>query len=368
MLIHEIQCFGADRRAGNRALVVEDCGFSADDRLLFAALARRPACVFISQDRVVDYIYPHGRSPLCLHATLAAARVLFLRHTQEDSITVHTAVHGQALILTQDQARYFVELSAQDAPMMLVDPGAVATLLRCSEEWLAGPAHVRSVGSAKLLVPMRDTQALRALEPDLAALVAWSKDQGINGIYAYVDTAVGHFEGRNFNHLDPALEDNATGVAAGALAVLFGQDLVLHQGERSGNPCLLHARIEGKKVQVGGLAVPSDTGAILHDLDGLEPHVREQAIADALHLDAILAIPALLRRLDDEDAHVRNVARMMFQRLQTPDNADAFEFYLPEIHALRRNGREDHSAAVDVTLSYLQRAARRAGNIIRRTV
>jgi PhzF family phenazine biosynthesis protein len=368
MLIHEIQCFGADRRTGNRALVVEDCGFSADDRVLFAALARRPACVFLSQDRVVDYLYPHGRSTLCLHATLAAARVLFLRHTQETSITVRTAMHAQPLVLTQEEARYFVELSAQEAPVMLVDPGAIAALLRCDEEWLAGPAAVRSVGSPKLLVAMRDQHVLRALEPDLAAITTWGKEHGINGIYAFAATGDGQFEGRNFNHLDPAMEDGATGVAAGALASLFGHDLVLAQGERQGNPCLLHARVEGKSVKVGGLAVPSATGAILHDMEGLEPHVREHAIGQAVQLDAMLAIPALIRRLDDEDAHVRNAARMMFQRLQTPAHVPAFEFYLPEIHALRRNGREDHSAAIEVTLAYLQRDAHRAGSGVRRSV
>lgn len=368
MLIHEIQCFGAHRGTGNPALVVEDCGFSADDRLLFAALARRPACVFLTPDRVVDFVYPHGRSALCLHATLAVARVLFLRHTQETSITVHTAMRGQALELTQDEARYFVRLSVQQAPVMLVDPGAIATLLNCSEEQLGGPAHIRSVGSPKLLVPMRDQQALRALEPDLAAIVAWGKEHGCNGIYAYVRNEDGSFEGRNFNHLDPALEDNATGVAAGALAALFQHDLKLAQGERNGHPCLLHARIEGARVQVGGLAVPSPSGAILHDMEGLDAATRERAIARAVQLEPMLSIPALLRRLDDEDAHVRNSARMMFQRLQTAANMEAFGFYLPEIHALRRNGREDHAATVDVTLAYLQRDARHSGSTISRTV
>jgi predicted PhzF superfamily epimerase YddE/YHI9 len=62
------------------------------------------------------------------------------------------------------------------------------------------------------------------------------------------------FEGRNFNHLDPALEDSATGVAAGALAVALGHDLILRQGRASGRDCLIRARVEGDAILVGGRA------------------------------------------------------------------------------------------------------------------
>jgi hypothetical protein len=103
-------------------------------------------------------------------------------------------------------------------------------------------------------------------------------------------------------------------------------------------------------------------------MDGLDAATRERAIARATGLEPMLSIPALLRRLDDEDAHVRNSARMMLQRLQTAANTEAFGFYLPEIHALRRNGREDHGATIDVTLAYLQRDARPSGASISRTV
>ena len=361
MLIHEIQCFGVDRSAGNRALVIQGASLSADDRVLFAAMARRPACVFVGDDGVLDYIYPHGRSPLCLHATLAAARVLFIRHVHDQSITVRTATTGQPLLLTRDETRYFVELSVHEAPPW-ADRNDIAALLGCEPGQRIG---VRSVGSPKLLVEVPDVHQVK---PDLAAINAGGKAHGINGIYVFSESEDGRIEGRNFNHLDPAMEDGATGVAAGALAVLLGRDVSVYQGAHLGNPCLVRAQIDGAKVKVGGLAVPSSAGDILHDLDGLEAHTREQAIAKAGELDAIVAIPALLRRLDDEDAHIRNVARMMFQRLQTPDNVDAFDFYLPEIHALRRNAREDHSAAIDVTLAYLQRAAHRAGTGVRRSV
>jgi PhzF family phenazine biosynthesis protein len=359
MLIQEIQCFGADRSSGNRALVVEQDSLTADERVAFAAMARRPACVFVSDDGVLDFIYPHGRSPLCLHATLAAARVLFMRQIHDQAITVRTAARQQPLVLTREEARYFVALGEQAAPSAEPDASRIAALLRCDPSALGRRIGVRSVGSPKLLVEVRDRHALHELDPDLHAIAAWGKQQGVNGIYAFSESDTGAIDGRNFNHLDPALEDGATGVAAGALALLLGRDVSVHQGSHLGNPCLLRAQLDTEKreVKVGGLAAPSRAGEILHDLEGLEAHTREHAVGRVNELDAIIAIPALLRRLDDEDAQVRNIARMMFQRLQTPDNAGAFAFFLPAIEALRHRGRGVVFAAVDVTLAYLQRAA-----------
>lgn len=67
----------------------------------------------------------------------------------------------------------------------------------------------------------------------------------MNGCYVYLRRADGAFEGRNFNHLDPALED-------GALAVHRGQDLTLHQGSRLGQPCLIRAKPQGQQVLISG--------------------------------------------------------------------------------------------------------------------
>ena len=58
-------------------------------------------------------------------------------------------------------------------------------------------------------------------------------------------------EGRNFNHLDPLLEDSATGVAAGALVALLGHGLLLRQGRARGNDCVIHTALEGDAVLVG---------------------------------------------------------------------------------------------------------------------
>lgn len=252
--IHALICFGARPGEGNPALVVEggDPSPQARQRL---ARGRNTTCVFIDEDGDgtvrVDYWYPHMRSPLCLHATLAVAAVLFRRTPDAEVIAVETAMHGQRLALLRDGDDYFVRLAAQAVPQVDVTAAQAAALLGTAP---VSPPRLASVGSPKLLVEVRDAAALYALQPDLAWIAAWSRQHGINGIYAWYRCEDGVYEGRNFNHLDPALEDAATGVAAGALTIALGRSLVLYQGRAVGGDCLIRTRIDGPALLVGGAA------------------------------------------------------------------------------------------------------------------
>jgi PhzF family phenazine biosynthesis protein len=260
MHAHHLICFGAAPGSGNPALVIEGDGSDAGARQAFAQ-ARNTTCVFIDEDGPlgatrVDYYYPHMRSPLCLHATLAVAAVLFARpgQAQDAELTVQTAMKGQRLRLTREDADYFVRLAPQPAPAVEIDDAALAALLNAPGFVPRAPARVASVGSPKLLVEVADTAALYALAPDLAAIADWSRGTKVNGLYVWCRRFDGACEGRNFNHLDPALEDSATGVAAGALSVALGESLLLYQGRATGRDCLIRTRLDGDTLLVGGKA------------------------------------------------------------------------------------------------------------------
>jgi PhzF family phenazine biosynthesis protein len=257
MHVQTLRCFGAYPGEGNPALVIEDDGMEQAARQAYAA-ARNTTCVFLSPDGEVDYFYPHMRSPLCLHATLAVAAVLFGRPGAGETMTVRTAMKGQQLTLSREGSDYFVRLAPQPAPAPAVDDAQIATLLHAPGLALASKPRVASVGSPKLLVEVPDADTLYALAPDLAGIAAWSRQSGVNGFYVYCRLDEATLEGRNFNHLDAALEDSATGVAAGALAVALGQEmgnaLVLRQGRATGRDCLIKARVEGDAILVGGAA------------------------------------------------------------------------------------------------------------------
>ncbi|MFS2004157.1 PhzF family phenazine biosynthesis protein [Duganella sp. CT11-25] len=243
--IQEWLCFGVTAGGGNAALVVQDDDTGADQRQQFARERNKAACVFVDAAPdggiVLDYFYPHTRSPLCLHATLAAARVLL--SAQRPTLAVRTAMRGQQLTLTLTGDEVFIRLAPQTPPDVAIAPDLPARLLAAPALRLASPPAIASVGSPKLLLEMADSAALHALAPDLPAIADWSGQNGVSGCYAWCRRPDGAFEGRNFNHLDPALEDNATGVAAGALTVHLHTGLTLYQGAHLGQPCRIVTRI-----------------------------------------------------------------------------------------------------------------------------
>jgi predicted PhzF superfamily epimerase YddE/YHI9 len=278
MRTSELLCFGATSGTGNPALVVED---GPADALARQALARERNITVVFIDHadgqpILDYWYPHTRSPLCLHATLAAAHILFA-HQQPPAapipsappppsfprrrepnfpgppptLTVTTAVAHQPLILSRDADDFYVQLSEQPAPALPALPD-IAALLSQPGLVPTSPPRIASVGSPKLLVEVPDTATLYGLDPDLAAITAWGKENAVNGLYVWCRHPDGRYEGRNFNHLDPALEDAATGVAAGALTAMLGHDIVLRQGKATGRACVIRTGVGHDAVLVGG--------------------------------------------------------------------------------------------------------------------
>lgn len=251
MAIYELKCFGTRPGEGNAALVILEGPAGAEERQGFATAANKSACVFVDAG-TLDYYYPHTRSPLCLHATLAAARVLLA--DSPGPLNVRTAMRGQELVLTHSVNGIFVSLSRQPAPDVAPPPDLLDRLLAAPGLVLASEPAVASVGSPKLLVEVADSATLQELRPNLSAIFDWGKANGVNGIYAWCRRPDGSFEGRNFNHLDPAIEDSATGVAAGALTVHLARSLDLYQGANRGQPCLLRTQLDGAHILIGGAA------------------------------------------------------------------------------------------------------------------
>ncbi|UTH73560.1 PhzF family phenazine biosynthesis protein [Chromobacterium sp. IIBBL 290-4] len=253
------RCFGRETDSGNLALVFSGDGVEAlgqAERLALAQQHHAPASVFVapSPDGVftLDYYYPHARSVLCLHASLAAAA--FLRGQFGAIPMALRTASGQDLSLSQDGEAILFRLQRQAMAASAPSVDEVAAWLGCEASGILSMPVVASVGSPKLLVALKDQTVLAQLRPNLQGIVEWGKRAGVNGCYAYAALAEGVYTGRNFNHLDPGLEDAATGVAAGALCAQLERDLTLRQGDGQGNPCELRAKFGGGWVEVGGMA------------------------------------------------------------------------------------------------------------------
>lgn len=253
MQAHELLSFGAVPGKGNTALVIEHGPDSPAERQALASARNKAACVFLTpagpgEPVEADFYYPHMRSPLCLHATIAAAHILCAR----GPATLRTAMRGQLLELSHGAQGTFAAVRRQAVAPIGIDPGLPALLLGEPDLVLASAPLLSSVGSAKLLIEVVNRETLHALRPPLEGIVDWSTKHGVNGCYVYCRVGQDEYEGRNFNHLDPAREDSATGVAAGALAAWLQRDLAMLQGANMGNPCRIVARVEGQLIFVGG--------------------------------------------------------------------------------------------------------------------
>jgi len=252
--VQEVLCFGLAAGGGNPALVVQHDRSSAGQRQQFANERGKPACVFVDRADdgviVLDYFYPHTRSPLCLHATLAAARLLL--SPQQPELQVRTALRNQPLTLILQDGEVYIQLSPQAVPGVAIAPALPGRLLAAPAIALASPPVIASVGSPKLLLEVADSATLQALTPDLAAISDWGKQYGVSGCYVWCRRPDGALEGRNFNHLDPAAEDGATGVAAGALTLHLRTGITLYQGARVGTPCKLRTELIAENILIGG--------------------------------------------------------------------------------------------------------------------
>ncbi|RZJ85119.1 MAG: PhzF family phenazine biosynthesis protein, partial [Massilia sp.] len=106
MQIRALTCFGEHTGDGNPALVIEGAATGEESRRALAQ-SRHTTCVYLDGD-VVDFYYPHMRSPLCLHATLAVAHVLFARQPDAGTLAVTTAMRGQRLELLRGDDAFYI--------------------------------------------------------------------------------------------------------------------------------------------------------------------------------------------------------------------------------------------------------------------
>jgi PhzF family phenazine biosynthesis protein len=256
MNLSTYRCFGEVPGHGSSALVVQDSTLPSEARLDWAHAQPINACVFadVAQDGELslDFYYPHSRSPLCIHATLAVARDYFTRNQGCDTLQVRTKMHNQKISLRKVGQLYFADLTGGERYVQPAKLDTLPALLGINSSDIQSPPVISSIGSPKLLVDVGSEQVLRTINPDLSGIHNWSKTSKVNGIFAYCHIHGNVYMGRNFNHLAPSLEDPATGVAAGALANYLQQDIKVRQGSFLGNPCEITAIFDGERISIGG--------------------------------------------------------------------------------------------------------------------
>lgn len=261
MKIHKLRCFSTIENTGNRASVIENDGFDTEGRLAFTYKQKMSASIFMEERInynaiVLDYYYPHARSPLCLHGTLAAGYILFNKYPEKSQITVITSMHKQKIAIIKADKNIFLQVEQQ---IIIANPiisnSLLTSLLNINIAQIISVPGVFSVGSPKLLIEVGSLDILNSITPNLELINTWSKENLVSGCYVYCKLNDNNYAGRNFNHLDPNLEDSATGVAAGALTAYLQHGVHLYQGFLTNNTCVIHTEIFNNLISIGGSVI-----------------------------------------------------------------------------------------------------------------
>lgn len=244
---HQVDAFSQQAFAGNPAMIYRLDAWLGDGLMQQIAaehnLAETAFMVREGSHWHIRWFTPEAEVPLCGHATLAAAQVLFEVYDEPGTHIAFRCKSG-ALSVSREEG-----LLVLDFPALQVQPVAVSLEL----EQALGVSVVTALAADKLLVVLDNEHSVRACRPDFAALarLPW---QGV------IITARGERHDFVSRFFAPAIginEDPVTGSAHCSLIPYWAQRLSksmlsAYQCSRRGGE--LHCRLEGERVKIGGHA------------------------------------------------------------------------------------------------------------------
>ncbi|MBC3950141.1 PhzF family phenazine biosynthesis protein [Pseudomonas folii] len=256
---HQVDAFSDHPFSGNPAMVYRLDAWLADELMQRIAaehnLAETAFVVREAHGWHIRWFTPRTEVPLCGHATLAAAHVLFTVFSEPSEQLDFFSKSG-ALSVTREEG-----LLLLDFPAMIPHEVGVTVEL----ERALGTSIVDALGSAELMVVLESEQAVRECKPDMAALarLPWP---------GVIVTAKGEHADFVSRYFAPAIgipEDPVTGSTHCILipywAGRLGKD-VLNAYQCSERGGALFCRLEGDRVKIGGHATLVASGTLMVSL------------------------------------------------------------------------------------------------------
>jgi PhzF family phenazine biosynthesis protein len=229
-----VNVFTHDGQGGNPAPIVLDAQGMADDEMQAVAREHNLESGFVlppdpgsDADYRFRFFVPEREMEMCGHATIGALWLLAKTGAISETETRIDTQSGRVLGYAE---------GTLDAPRISITQpkGHVADLELLGRHWddiLAAlkvpprdlarlPIQNAFTSRVKTLVPLRDAEALNAIEPDFPRLNALCTRINSTGLYPYavVSDVRQLYEARQFPYKSGYPEDAATGIAATALA------------------------------------------------------------------------------------------------------------------------------------------------------
>lgn len=203
---------------------------------------------------------PQVEVPLCGHATLAAATVIF-SELGNPATDVHFETQSGVLVSRREGTGFALDFPAADIELGAVRPAVLAAL---GVREIKGACRVRQ--GRNLLLHLRHERDVRELRPDFAALrVARAEDPFLGVIVTAAGSGDFDFISRYFAPWVGVDEDPVTGAAHCALGPYWGslvkkRELRAYQASKRGGELIV--RVNGERVTLVGQSVVVSEGTL----------------------------------------------------------------------------------------------------------
>jgi PhzF family phenazine biosynthesis protein len=270
--IIQIAAFSSNGKGGNSAgLVWPADHLNPSQRQAIATRAGYSETAFVervSKDRLrLEYYTPSRQIEICGHATVATYS--YLRdigevdlglHNFESAIGLHQVeVRSDKVGLWQEQLDY-----KKIADGLMLE--RVSKSLNLKSNLLLESLQIASNGAPFLLIAIDDVASLKKIIPNQEEILKTSEALKIVGYYLYTLHDQNKIEARMFAPAYGILEESATGMAAGALALSLNRELavdkfIIKQGHLMSkpSPALLYAEVfDNRRTLILGESVMVD--------------------------------------------------------------------------------------------------------------
>lgn len=212
--------------------------------------------IFVEMDgpvAVLRFVTRERELPACGHGTVAAIALLAQR-SGDFPYAVSLRVSGRTFRGRAVRDGDLIEAVFDPGPVDVRPAGPAETdPVGAALGIEAGGAHVATLGSARMLVPVASRAAVAALRPDQARLRAACDRAGLLGCYVYsAPDAGGRVAARMFAPSIGVPEDIANANSTACLAVHLGTAVRADMGDALGTPATITA--SAAPLLVGGVA------------------------------------------------------------------------------------------------------------------
>lgn len=264
-----LKAFTDSKDQGNPAGIVVNEGLKEEQMLNIAKILGYSETTFIRKmdnlNYELRYFTPEVETNLCGHGTISAFKCMKIKEGIEEKIFMHTKAGKLNVIINAD--KIFMEGAKSEITDININKNIILEALGIDDNEIdhSLPIKAASIGTPKIMIPIKNREILFNLKPQFEELKKISQLTKTKGFYPFTfDTVYKEnlIHARQFNPLFGVNEDPITGVAAGALGAYLKKywdndlkNFTVEQGWIMGKRGIVEILAKDDTMYIGGNAV-----------------------------------------------------------------------------------------------------------------